>query len=245
MKRFVLAIALTLPFIGFSQDNGVPEMTYVGLDQRTTLVTAWAYYEGHLIPANYLIVEGDSSSILMDTPWNDEQTEEIIAWSKKHLDVPISIAVITHAHVDRMGGIATLHKNGIRTYIHEDAQTMNAKEDGYEPAQNVFSSYPYRFDLGGVEINVIDPGTGHAPGNLILTIGRHGTYGGCFIKSYVSKDIGNLSHADLPSWKRALEESQVYFERKAWVIPGHGKVGPGCYERTVQLVDEAISMSEE
>lgn len=242
MKQFFIILALSLSIFSNGQDADVPEISYVGLDNRTTLVTAWAYVGAYLVPANYLIIEGDSTTILLDSPWNDEQTEEIIAWSKRYLDVPISTAIITHSHEDRMGGIAALHKNGISTYIHEDAQSMNANDNQFEPAQNVIQAYPFELDLGGIVINVVDPGTGHAPGNLIVAIGRHGTYGGCFIKSYKARDIGNLSDADLPSWKRALEENRMYFESKAWVIPGHGEIGPGSYERTVELVDTALEM---
>lgn len=215
-------------------------MEFRSIDNRTTLIVAYAEIGGTWIEANYLVLEGDSISILLDTPWNDEQTRELLAWSDTALTTPISHAIITHSHDDRMGGIAALHERGIETYIHPLAQEMR---EPFEAAKHLIET-ERDFDLGRISIRVIYPGDGHAPGNLIVQIGRHGLYGGCFLKSANSRTLGNLADADIKAWKPALESIEEIADRAVWVIPGHGSMEDGAYERTVELVNQSLDELE-
>lgn len=60
------------------------------------------------VPSNGLIVEKGAASILVDTAWDDQQTAQIMAWAKDTLKKPVRWAVFTHAHEDKMGGVAEL-----------------------------------------------------------------------------------------------------------------------------------------
>ncbi|NVK26983.1 MAG: MBL fold metallo-hydrolase [Flavobacteriia bacterium] len=235
--RLSFFTVLLAPVFGFSQTAECPNLSYSQIDSRTTLIVAYDTIGGECIPANYLVLEGDSTSILLDTPWNDDQTKELLAWTDTVLKKPISMAIVTHAHNDRMGGIAALHERGITTYIHPKAQDANKE---FAPAEELIEDQRL-FDIGKLKVNVIYPGDGHAPGNLVVQIGRHGLYGGCFLKSAHSKNLGFTGDANIDSWYEALQRIEPIAERAVWVIPGHGSMVDGAYERTVELVEDNMS----
>lgn len=234
--KYIAASLFALLSIAALAQEDRPSMEYHSLDHRTTLVVAYEKIGDAWIGANYLILEGDIFSVLLDTPWNDEQTMELLAWADTNLQHPIEQCIITHAHDDRMGGIKAIHDAGIHTLIHPDAQAMRGE---FEEAKELLDSSK-SIDLGVLQLEVVFPGTGHAPGNLLVKIGRHGVYGGCFIKSANSRSLGNLADADIESWSLALASISQWMEGVTWVIPGHGSTEKGAFERTVQLVEESL-----
>ena len=54
--------------------------------------------------------------LLVDTAWTDDQTAQILNWIKQEINLPVALAVVTHAHQDKMGGMDALHAAGIATY---------------------------------------------------------------------------------------------------------------------------------
>lgn len=231
MKNSLLLILTVFSAFCHAQTDR-PAMEYYSLDSRTTLIVAYEEIGGNWIGANYLVIEGDAFSVLLDTPWDDAQTRELLAWSDSALTQPIELCVITHSHNDRMGGIAAVHERGINTIIHPLAQEMR---DEFEAANETVSD-EREINPGGTSLRVIYPGDGHAPGNLVVKIGRHGFYGGCFIKSANSRTLGNLADADIKAWHASLEKIAPEVEGTVWMIPGHGSTEEGAFERTRELV---------
>src|SRR5690606_31882727 len=64
------------------------------------------------VPAYGLVVLRGEESLLVDTAWTDAQTEEIVRWASDTLGAPITAAVFTHAHQDKMGGVGALRARG-------------------------------------------------------------------------------------------------------------------------------------
>ena len=54
--------------------------------------------------------------LVVDTAWTDDQTAQILNWIKQEINLPVALAVVTHAHQDKMGGMDALHAAGIATY---------------------------------------------------------------------------------------------------------------------------------
>ena len=46
--------------------------------------------------------------------WTDDQTAQILNWIKQEINLPVALAVVTHAHQDKMGGMDALHAAGLR-----------------------------------------------------------------------------------------------------------------------------------
>ena len=42
---------------------------------------------------------------MVDTAWTDDQTAQILNWIKQEINLPVALAVVTHAHQDKMGGM--------------------------------------------------------------------------------------------------------------------------------------------
>lgn len=240
MHRSWLLVFFLIGFQAVSQEPlEIPPMEFSSIDERITLITAYEQMGDEIYPANYLVIEGDSVSILLDTPWNDRQTAELMAWADTALPKPIALALITHAHNDRMGGIATLHANGIATFIHPYAQAHNIDAGEFEPAEFLLVD-EQTFDPGGIQVQAVYPGDGHAPGNMIVRVGRNGIYGGCFIKSAKSQTLGYTGDANVEKWYNAAIGVEHLFLLSEWVIPGHGDTSEGAYDNTITLLEKAI-----
>lgn len=224
-------------------DGNLPDLIYESINPRVTLVTAHFYFDSVAVPANYLIIEGDSFSLLLDTPWDNAQTDELLNWCDVHLKRPLKKVIITHSHIDRMGGIAAVHRRGLETYIHPKAQEMNDVAGEYEPAMHLIED-ELVIDAGGITARVLYPGDGHAPGNLIVQVGREGVYGGCFLKSASGRNIGNLEDADLNAWKTSLDKIEHLFVGLIWEVPGHGPADIGAFKRTRELVNHELDQME-
>ena len=54
--------------------------------------------------------------LVVDTAWTDDQTAQILNWIKQEINLLVALAVVTHAHQDKMGGMDALHAAGIATY---------------------------------------------------------------------------------------------------------------------------------
>ena len=52
--------------------------------------------------------------LLVDTAWTDDRTAQILNWIKQEINLPVALAVVTHAHQDKMGGGDALHAAGLR-----------------------------------------------------------------------------------------------------------------------------------
>ena len=59
--------------------------------------------------SNGLIVRMAAALSLVDTAWTDDQTAQILNWIKQEINLPVALAVVTHAHQDKMGGMDALH----------------------------------------------------------------------------------------------------------------------------------------
>ena len=112
---------------------------------------------------------------------------QILNWIKQEINLPVALAVVTHAHQDKMGGMDALHAAGIATYANALSNQL-APQEGMVAAQHSLT-----FAANGwVEpatapnfgpLKVFYPGPGHTSDNI--TVGIDGTdiaFGGCLIK---------------------------------------------------------------
>ena len=57
---------------------------------------------------NGLIVRDGGRVLVVDTAWTDDQTAQILNWIKQEINLPVALAVVTHAHRTRWA-VWTLH----------------------------------------------------------------------------------------------------------------------------------------
>jgi metallo-beta-lactamase class B len=188
------------------------------------------------VPSNGGIVQFGTDILLIDSAWNDAQTKLILDWIQKELRAKPSVAIITHAHEDRLGGIHEIHSRGVRTLSARLTAEL-AKQQGLEIPQQTFDE-KRTLSLGGREIQVQYPGPGHTRDNIVVWIpDKKILFGGCLIKDAQAKNLGNTKEADLAQWPRTVEKVSQEFKQARIVVPGHGDPsGIEAMTRTLELL---------
>jgi len=69
---------------------------------------------GNVAASGLVVVDGNNAHII-DTPWGEESTKELIDWIRKK-GFTIKSSVVTHFHDDASGGMPLLNKANIKTY---------------------------------------------------------------------------------------------------------------------------------
>lgn len=234
MKGLIIFLAIALfPFVVCAQEY---EIDYFRADSNLYIYTS--YYDMGTykkVGANGLVIEGDDEVIIVDAPWDSTQTLRLLTWVKDSLQKPVAAVIITHAHEDRIGGIDQVHAAGIPTLATE-LTAAEAINKGFTSPTYTFSTDTL-LQIPGAAIDVFYPGPGHTEDNSVVYVPRNKTlYGGCFLKSAYSKNLGNIADANLPEWPHSLMQLKERFSEAKLVIPGHGNWESGALENTLRLL---------
>ncbi|MGB3180042.1 MAG: subclass B1 metallo-beta-lactamase [Cyclobacteriaceae bacterium] len=189
------------------------------------------------VGANGLVIAGNEEVIIVDAPWDSAQTAQLMEWVADSLRKPVAAFIITHAHDDRIGGIAQVHARGIAT-IGTSLTADEASTNGFEAPRFTFSADTL-IEVAGAQAEVYYPGPGHTIDNCVVYVpASRLLYGGCFLKSAGSKNLGNIADVKLGSWPKSLLNLQERFSDAEFIIPGHGFWLPGAVENTHRLLKE-------
>lgn len=218
--------------------SGSEDSNYVELQRVKDNIwvhTTYANYNGARTPSNGVIAVTSKGLILIDTPWNNAQTRELIGLAKKIFNKEISLAVITHAHEDRIGGIDAL----IEKKIDVRSTGLTAKEaekNGFKKPQTELEPGE-KITLGDMNLEVFYPGEGHTVDNITVWFPQYKVlFGGCLIKSLESRDIGNIEDANIKQWPTSVNKVLRKYSDAEIVIPGHGKWG------SLELVEHTLDL---
>jgi len=202
----------------------------VWLHTTTGLIDGGSYY-----PANGLVVERPDGAVLIDTGYVPEQGEILLEWSRRALKAPIAKAVATHFHRDRTGGIAGLAHHGVPTFAHPLTYELTTTHAAPVPEPlRGFRGASYAL---AEDVELFFPGAGHTWDNIAVWLpSRRILYGGCFLKSETSRDLGNLADADLGGWSTSLEALSARYPSRQIIIPGHGTLRGDAVAHTRALL---------
>jgi metallo-beta-lactamase class B len=191
--------------------------------------TVWVHtsrkaYNGVQVPANGLVIVTSGGSILVDTPYDTSQTRRLLRWATTSLRSPVRVAVVTHAHEDRMGGIRLLKDAAIP--VHALALTSErAAAKGWPLPDSLFTGESM-IRLGDRTIDLYHPGAAHAPDNITIWLAEEKIlFGGCLIKAANDNTLGFVGDADLPRWAEAIGKVTSRYTAARVIVPGHGDVG--------------------
>ena len=186
------------------------------------------------VPSNGLIFSTKNGLVLIDTAWNESQTEAILRYGDQHLKQPWIGAVITHDHNDRAGGVSALLRRHIPIAA-LDLTVARMEKRGVRGVTTLFAAArgAHKDDRG---FEAFYPGPGHAPDNIVLKVDDV-VFGGCLIKSTAASDLGFTGDANLAAWPAAVRRVSERYG-KTTVVPGHGPVDAtgGVYEHTLKLL---------
>ena len=124
------------------------------------------------VASNGLIVRDGGRVLVVDTAWTDDQTAQILNWIKQEINLPVALAVVTHAHQDKMGGMDALHAAGIATYANALSNQL-APQEGMVAAQHSLTFAANGWVKPATAPNfgplkVFYPGPGHTSDNITL-----------------------------------------------------------------------------
>ena len=190
---------------------------------------------GFYYPANGLVLERPQGSLLIDTGYTPGQAETLLAWSGRVLKRPITEAIATHLRNDRTGGIDGLRRHGVRTLAHP-ATCALAKAHGVLEPQPIadFQGDAHRLDD---DCELYFPGAGHTCDNIVAGLPQPRVlFGGCFLKSVTSSNLGNIADAVVDDWAGSLERARTRYPDAILAVPGHGTISGDAFARTHALL---------
>lgn len=187
-----------------------------------------------------LAIRTAAGVLLVDTAWNDADTERLLALARDAAGAPVSAVVVTHAHADKMGGLGATRAAGIRSYAHPWSNA-DAPGRGLGLASEIlFAEGGDSQTVAGVE--VFYPGAGHSRDNLVVYYApARVLFGGCLVRPGRANDLGNTADADVGHWADAVRAVRARFPDAGIVVPSHGQVGgPELLEHTIELAEAAV-----
>lgn len=174
------------------------------------------------VGASGLVIVDENDAYIIDTPWGEDSTKELINWVNSK-GLVIKGSVVSHFHEDASSGIPLLNKSNITTYATRKTNTLlNLK--GKEKSSHEISNNP--FELANGTIEIFYPGKGHTEDNIVVWLPKSKIlFGGCFVKSIHSKKLGNVEDASIDIWPESIQKVISKYPNVEIVVPGHGKVG--------------------
>jgi metallo-beta-lactamase class B len=217
-----IVILLFLPACLFGQARLPAKLSKI--EDSVWVHTTYKLYNNVNLPSNGLIIQTSVGLVLIDTPWDDSLTVELLDSAKKRFNQDVVFAIVTHAHDDRIGGIRTLHKKGIKV-VSISLTCQKAKELGFEVPEQV-SATDTIFVVGHERLELFYPGAGHTIDNSVVWIPeRKILFGGCLVKAESFTNLGNVADADLKEWPRSIHALMKKFPTVHVIVPGHGEWG--------------------
>lgn len=202
--------------------------------------TSYFDYNGWPTPSNGMIIDTSAGLVLIDTPWTCDQTIELLNTAWQMFRKKVVLAVITHAHQDRIGGIAALIGDKIRV-ISTDQTAQLAERAGYPRPESAIVQEVMSITIGVSDstIETYYPGPAHTADNITVYLATEKVlFGGCIVKPLDSNNLGNISEGSVTNYQQAVQNLIDHYGDfgPAIVIPGHGNWGgPGLLTHTLNL----------
>ncbi|WP_290669689.1 subclass B1 metallo-beta-lactamase [Kordia sp.] len=176
------------------------------------------------VPCNGMIYFNNDEAIVFDTPTNDAVSKELINWIENEQKKTVKAVVVTHFHVDCLGGLQEFHNNNVQSYA-SNATINLVRQDAKKVIPTHSFNESTKLTIGEENVLLKFFGEGHTSDNIVGYIpSEKALFGGCLIKS-LKAGKGNLEDANINEWSTTVEMIKKEIPELAIVIPGHGKYG--------------------
>lgn len=250
MKIRVILSSFLIIFFSFnsmSESKSDTDIQITKIDDSVWLHTSFYIYpNGVKFSSNGLIIKEDQNLTLIDTAWGELQTVNLLKAIELKIKLPVTKALVTHAHSDRASGVDVLESKGIKVFSHPLTKQLTI-EQGAPVPDNVINELKEAGSLvkfGSLE--VFYPGAGHAMDNIMVWLPeRKILFGGCAIRSLDSKSAGNIVHGDIDSWLKITKQLRSKYNDARIVVPGHGNIGRGeLLGHTEKLIRDKVNAND-
>lgn len=187
-------------------------------------ISSYTFPNGSSYSSNGLIIRDGDSLFLVDTAWGAENTRKLLDAIEAEIGLPVTQAVITHFHEDRIGGADVLKEQGVDVYASAKTQALAAANTNPVPENtlNIADKVGSRVLFGPVEI--FYPGAAHSLDNLVVWLPeRKLLFGGCAIRSAHAETMGNVADGDIAAWPVTVKRIADTYPDIKRIVPGHGE----------------------
>lgn len=208
--------------------------------------------------SNSAFVVTDAGIIVFDTLGTPALGAKLLASIRTVSNAPIKKIYISHYHADHMfgnqafdgTGAEIIAPDGAKRYLEETAERrLDERRVSLSPwvDENTRIVYPNRYlqgeeryTLGGVNIRVVNVGSAHSEGDLVLFVESDGVlFSGDIIFQDRIPFLGTSSSAEWLAVLNDMEKVDV-----ATIVPGHGKAAENPRE-IVSLTKNYLSFVRE
>lgn len=216
----ILLILFFIQVVGWSQLN------ITKIADSVVVFTTYHTYNNQIVSAHGLLIQTPNGIAMIDTPWDSTQFQPLLDSVKSLFNQPVIFVFSTHWHDDRTAGLNYYANKGIPTY--STCATKQLCIENHNPIAKHCITADSIFNFGSRKIECYYPGAGHSSDNMVVYLPKEKIlYGGCFIKSIDSKDLGNLHDANLGMWPIALKNLEKKYPHVKRTIPGHFELKKG------------------
>lgn len=200
--------------------------------------TTYSTYKNTITDANAVYLVTPKGVVVIDAPWDPSQFQSFLDSIRLKHHQRVALAIATHSHEDRAGGLAFFKSKGIKTYT--SLRTDQILEAHKAPRAEFTFSKDTIFTLGGYKIGTYYAGAGHTTDNLVIWFGKDQVlFGGCLVKSVESKDLGYIAEADLNAWPKSINKLKEKYPDAKYVVTGHQAwKGQESLDYTLELLSE-------
>ena len=247
MKKYVCILLLSL-LCGLTvyADSSANKVELTKINDQIWVHTSYSNYGGSLIPSYGLLAISNAGIVLVDTPWTPEQTRELLKMVKDKFDKPIKLAIFTHWHADRIGGIEVLTAEHIET-ASTAATAELAVKAGFQKPQTVIDPKVEDFKVGELSFETFFPGPGHTMDNVVVYFPKTRVlYGGCLVKPENMANLGNTADGDITQYPNTIRELMKRYPKAKIVIANHGASPRGDFgllQYTLQLAEKQAAQT--
>lgn len=245
MKKYLLILLVCLVggvAVFAAGDPNKVELTKI--NEQIWVHTSYADYMGSLIPSYGLLALTNTGIVLVDTPWTNDQTQELLKLVKDRFHQPIKLAIFSHWHPDRIGGIDSLSAAHIKT-ASTTATAELAVKAGFQKPQRMLHPQVEVFQVGDLSLETYFPGPGHTMDNIVVYFPQLKVlYGGCLVKPLNMTNLGNMADGDVIQYPNTIQNIIRRYPQARIVIANHGTSPMGDFgllKHTLQLAEAQLT----
>lgn len=215
---------------------GDRRLTLQPLEEGIWLHASWQTYETGQAPSNGLVVVNGGEGLLIDTACTVEDSQLLFDRLDEIASGVRFRLLVTHAHDDRMAGLAAAHERGMSSLAHVKTARRAAEEE-LGIIQEVWWEDAFHLMVGERRVELFYPGPAHTEDNVVAYMEDSGLlFGGCMLREATAVDLAGVDLPDLCHWPAAIDAVAKRFPDTRVVVPGHGfPGGPELLPHTARL----------
>lgn len=228
-----------------TQVRGQAKLEIYPLTENFYVYTTYNNFQGKPYPANGMYALTEAGAVIFDSPWDTTQFRPLIDSIARRHQKRVLMCIATHSHEDRTAGLEYFRQMKIGTYTTQRTYDIS-KRTGKKLAEHIIMENN-TLSVGGLTMEVIYPGHGHTEDNILIWFPRQKIlYGGCYVKSTETSDLGYIEEANLSSWEQGIKAIIARFGKARFVISGHENWrDAGSLGHTLRLLQDYLKKTKQ